>query len=105
MDFYTPQEFKRFLSAAHRNSQEAKERGFLSEWDYYVFFAIAFYTGLRKGKIHSFQWSNISGSFLFVKRSIAQKTGRANRKPLLTKASVRTLQIPVPFVHYTKRAA
>ena len=99
MDFYTPQEFKRFLSAALQNAQEAEERGFLSEWDYYVFFAIAFYTGLRKGEIHALQWSDISGSFLSVKRSIAQKLKGGDRETApKNKASVRTLQIPVPLL-------
>lgn len=99
MDFYTPQEFKRFLSAARQNAQEAEERGFLSEWDYYVFFAIAFYTGLRKGEIHALQWSDISGSFLSVKRSIAQKLKGGDRETApKNKASVRTLQIPVPLL-------
>lgn len=99
MDFYTPQEFKRFLSAARQNAQEAEERGFLSEWDYYVFFAIAFYTGLRKGEIHALQWSDISDSFLSVKRSIAQKLKGGDRETApKNKASVRTLQIPVPLL-------
>ena len=99
MDFYTPQEFKRFLSAARQNAQEAEERGFLSEWDYYVFFAIAFYTGLRKGEIHALQWNDISGSFLSVKRSIAQKLKGGDRETApKNKASVRTLQIPVPLL-------
>lgn len=99
MDFYTPQEFKRFLSAARQNAQEAEERGFLSEWDYYVFFAIAFYTGLRKGEIHALRWSDISGSFLSVKRSIAQKLKGGDRETApKNKASVRTLQIPVPLL-------
>lgn len=47
---------------------------------YYVFFAIAFYTGLRKGEIHGLKWDDISGDYLSVKRSITQKLGNGDRE-------------------------
>jgi len=37
--FYTPEEFKRYINIPLKRQ----------EWNYYVFFNIAFYTGLRKG--------------------------------------------------------
>lgn len=36
MDFYTAEEFKKFISVARQNAQEAEKRGFLSEWDYFT---------------------------------------------------------------------
>lgn len=99
MDFYTADEFKKFISAARQNAQEAERRGFLSEWDYYVFFAIAFYTGLRKGEIHGLQWNDISKDYLSVKRSVTQKLkGEDRETPPKNTASVRTLQIPKPLM-------
>lgn len=98
MDFYTAEEFKKFISVARQNAQEAEKRGFLSEWDYYVFFAIAFYTGLRKGEIHGLQWGDISKGYLSVKRSISQKLkGGDLETPPKNTASIRTLQMPIPL--------
>lgn len=98
MDFYTADEFKKFILVARQNAQEAEERGFRSEWDYYVFFAIAFYTGLRKGEIHGLQWTDISKDYLSVKRSVTQKLkGEDRETPPKNTASVRTLQIPIPL--------
>lgn len=98
MDFYTAEEFKKFISAARQNVQEAEKRGFLSEWDFYVFFAIAFYTGLRKGEIHGLRWSDISKGYLSVKRSVTQKLKGDDREtPPKNNASIRTLQVPIPL--------
>lgn len=98
MDFYTADEFKKFISVARQNAQEAEKRGSLSEWDYYVFFAIAFYTGLRKGEIHGLQWNDISKDYLSVKRSVTQKLkGEDRETPPKNTASVRTLQVPIPL--------
>lgn len=98
MDFYTADEFKKYISVARQNAQEAEKRGSLSEWDYYVFFAIAFYTGLRKGEIHGLQWNDISKDYLSVKRSVTQKLkGEDRETPPKNTASVRTLQVPIPL--------
>lgn len=51
MDFYTPVEFKKFISAAREYCEKRESEGSLFEWNYYVFFCIAFYTGMRKGEI------------------------------------------------------
>jgi len=98
MGFYTAQEFMQFISTAKKVAQEkqAKSKN-LSEWDYYVFFSIAFYTGLRKGEIHALKWSDIDGSYLSVKRSISQKGGDKETPPK-NKSSIRTLQMPLPLV-------
>jgi integrase len=64
MNIYTLEEFKRFISTAKELAEE-KERlhNDVSEWNYYVFFNIAFYTGLRKGEIHALKWSDINETF------------------------------------------
>ena len=99
MDFYTADEFKKFIAAARQRAQEAEKNGSLSEWDFYTFFAIAFYTGLRKGEIHGLQWNDIEDGFLSVKRSVSQKLKGGDREtaPKNT-ASIRTLQIPTPLL-------
>ena len=98
--FYTAQEFMHYISAAKQAAVERQEKyNDMSEWDFYVFFNIAFYTGLRKGEIHALKWNDISGALLSVTRSIAQKLRGADREtPPKNKSSVRTLQIPLPLM-------
>jgi len=108
MDYYTADEYQAFIAIARDKAQEAEKRGYLSEWDYYVFFAIAFYTGLRKGEIHGLRWSDISKGYLSVKRSITQKLKGDDRvTPPKNKPSIRTLQMPEPLItilqHHKKR--
>lgn len=96
MDFYTSEEFKKFISAAKDYAENSPTN---IGWDYYVFFNIAFYTGLRKGEIHALKWSDIDGDYLFVSRSIAQKLKGEDRETApKNKSSIRTLQMPKPLI-------
>ena len=96
MDYYTADEYKKFSSAA---LSTAKNTGKFVDWDYYVFFSIAFYTGLRKGEIFALKWSDINGDFLSVTRSITQKLKGDDREtPPKNKSSIRTLQMPKPLI-------
>ena len=101
---YTAEQFTTFISAAKQNAQEHQEKfRDLSEWDFYVFFNIAFFTGLRRGEIQALMWSDIDGSKLSVKRSITQKLKGGDRETLpKNKSSVRTLQMPLPLVQILK---
>jgi len=95
INYYTPEEFIKFIEAARTC---AKEKG-ISEWDYYVFFNIAFYTGLRKGEIYALTWNDIHKDYLEVKRSITQKLkGEDRETPPKNKSSYRTLQLPEPLI-------
>ena len=99
MDYYTVDEFKAFINVAKRNAEAAEKAGNYFEWNYYVFFAIAFYTGMRKGEIHGLRWSDIDGKYISVKRSISQKVKGDDRiTPPKNKSSIRTLQIPKPLI-------
>ena len=69
MLFYTPEEFKRFIAAARKCAEQAEAEGSVFEWNYYVFFNIAFYMGMRKGEINALQWSDIKGDYLSEERS------------------------------------
>jgi integrase len=100
IEFYTSEEFIHFIGAAKKVAMEKQEKdNNLSEWDYYVFFNIAFYTGLRKGEIHALKWSDINKTHLSVKRSISQSLRGDDRETLpKNKSSIRTLQMPMPLV-------
>ena len=99
VQFYTAQEFKQFICTVRQFAEKRQEEGILSEWDYYVFFSIAFYTGLRKGEIHALKWSDLDGAYLSVKRSITQKLkGEDRETPPKNKSSRRTLQMPLPLI-------
>ena len=100
MNYYTAEEFKKFMRAARKHAEEPQNQ---SAWDYYVFFAIAFYCGLRKGEIHALKWSDIDGNFLTVSRSITQKLkGEDVETPPKNKSSIRTIQIPAQLVKILK---
>ena len=95
INYYTPEEFIKFIEAARTC---AKEKG-IAEWDYYVFFNIAFYTGLRKGEIYALTWNDIHKDHLEVKHSITQKLkGEDRETPPKNKSSYRTLQMPEPLI-------
>lgn len=94
MHYYTPEQFTLYNEAARRLAE--KDGG----WGYYVFFNIAFYTGMRKGEINALRWTDIEGNIIHVRRSVAQKIkGRPLiETPPKNKSSYRDLQIPKPLM-------
>ena len=94
--YYTSDEFLRYIAVA---KQRAEAGGDLDEWGYYIFFMIAFYTGMRKGEIHALQWADIDGNVIKVRRSISQKIKGKRETELLVKtlSSVRDVQMPQPL--------
>ena len=61
INFYTPEEFRKYIDIAKKTALEKEQNEQnLYEWNYYVFFNIAFYTGLRKGEIHALRWNDIN---------------------------------------------
>lgn len=101
MDFYTPQEFKQFIEVVRLSALEKQQKANdLSEWDYYVFFNIAFYTGLRRGEIFALKWSDIADDILSVRRSISQTLkGEDRETPPKNNSSVRVVQLPLPLMN------
>ena len=96
MDYYTADEYKKFSDSARSAAENSTK---MVDWDYYVFFSIAFYTGLRKGEIFALKWSDITDNYLSVTRSITQKLKGADREtPPKNKSSIRTLQLPKPLI-------
>lgn len=92
--YYTIEQFQQYIAQAH---QEAEKTG---QFGYYVFFAIAYFTGMRKGEINALRWSDIDRSIIHVRRSVAQKI---KGKPIIetppkNKSSYRDLQIPLPLL-------
>lgn len=91
--FYTAEQFLQFIRAAQSDAEAT------NDWRFYVFFNIAFYTGMRKGEIHALKWSDIEGDILHVRRSITQKLkGRDVETPPKNKSSYRDLQMPTPLI-------
>lgn len=96
MDFYTPDEFKTFITTARECAEQSTSD--MSTWGYYVFFCIAFYTGMRKGEINALQWTDIKNNEINITKSVAQKLKGEDRiTPPKNKSSVRTIQIPTPL--------
>lgn len=93
MQVYTPEDFKAYIAVAKTNAD------LKNYYDYYVFFNIAFFTGMRKGEIHALRWSNLDGDILKIKTSIAQKTKAAySETQPKNKSSIRSLQLPTPLL-------
>lgn len=95
--YYTSEQFLQFISAAKKNCEESDS---LSEWGYYVFFMIAFYTGMRKGEINALRWEDVEENIIHVKRSVSQKIKgvSALETPPKNKSSYRDLQAPQPLI-------
>ncbi len=101
INFYTPEEFKKYIEIAKKIALEKqKKENNMYEWNFYVFFNIAYYTGLRKGEIHALRWNDIDNEYLSVKHSITQKLkGKTDLEtPPKNKSSIRTLQMPLPLI-------
>ena len=96
INYYTPEEFLQYINEA-RNIAEQKNT--LTDWGYYVFFSIAYYTGMRKGEINALKWSDIDGNMINVRRSVSQKIKGVEiiESPPKNKTSYRTIQIPAPL--------
>ncbi len=88
--YYTPAQFKQFIAVAKEHCAEESKRGF------YVFFSIAFYTGMRKGEINALKWNDIEGDIIHIRRSVAQKIKGKSilETPPKNKSSYRDIQIP-----------
>jgi len=100
LNIYMPDEFKSFITVAKKIAEEKEKQNNLSEWDFYVFFNIAFYTGLRKGEIFALKWSDIEGEYLTVKRTVTQRLSRNGgdiESTAKSKKSMRTIQLPMPL--------
>lgn len=88
LHYYTAEQYLKFAAAARDSG----------EFPYYVFFSVAFYTGMRKGEINALRWSDIDGDTLHVRRSITQKLKAGDvETPPKNKSSYRDLQIPRPL--------
>ncbi len=95
--YYTADQFKAFISVA---KIEAQKQNNLTAWGYYVFFNIAFYTGMRKGEINALRWSDLEGDIIYIKKSITQKIkGKPNvETPPKNKSSYRQIAAPLPLL-------
>lgn len=98
LHYYTAEQFKKYIAAAKSHIDT------ISDYGYYVFFNIAFYTGMRKGEINALKWSDIDGDYIHVRRSVAQKVKGSSiiETPPKNKSSYRTLQIPTPLASILK---
>lgn len=93
LHYYTSEQFRAYIAEAKKNART------VTDWAFYVFFCIAFYTGARKGEINALKWSDIDGNILHIRRSISQKLkGGDVEGPPKNKSSYRDLQIPAPLM-------
>lgn len=101
LQYYTPEQFERYIAAARA---AAEQEDTIVSWGTYVFFCIAYCTGLRKGEINALKWTDIDGDILHVRRSITQKVKgeRVLETPPKNKSSYRDIQMPLPLIEILK---
>ena len=92
MDFYVPEEFKKFISAAR---EYANTNDTLLYWSVYVFFCIAFYTGMRRGEILALNWNDTQNGTINITKSFSVRYLKIT--PPKNKSSIREIQIPDPL--------
>lgn len=91
--YYTPEQFRAYIQAAKDCCSN------LTDYACYVFFNVAYYTGMRKGEINALKWSDLDGNVIHVRRSICQKTkGGYTETPPKNKSSYRDLQVPIKLL-------
>ena len=95
MDFYTPEEFQLFISEARKYAKEVDN---LLYWSVYVFFCIAFYTGMRRGEISALNWNDIKNGEINITKTHNPRLKSKNKiTPPKNKSSIRRIQIPIPL--------
>lgn len=92
LHYYTAPQF---VSFADELKKDAERTG---DWRFFVFFAIAFFTGMRKGEINALRWNAVEGDVIHVRRAVVQNiNGRTVENPPKTPSSYRDLQMPAPL--------
>lgn len=94
--FYTPDQFKQFMTALPFDSYPQKR--------IHCFFMVAFFTGGRKGEINALKWTDLDGDLLHIRRSITQSLKGvpvAETMPK-NKSSVRDIRLPAVLLDYLK---
>ncbi|MCH5301191.1 MAG: site-specific integrase [Ruminococcus sp.] len=96
MQYYTDEQFKRFINVAKKHCKT------IDDWNYYVFFNILFFMGLRKGECYALTWRDIEGNVMHIRRSISQKVkdnnGNDYEDTPKTNKSIRDILIPDQLV-------
>ena len=91
--YYTADQFKQYITIAKQESET------ITDWGFYVFFCIAFFTGARKGEINALKWSDIEGDVIHIRRSINQKLKGGDRETApKNKSSIRDIKMPLPLI-------
>lgn len=96
MLFYTSEEFRKYITVAKEKATECQDN--IQLWNYYVFFYIAFFTGMRKGEIYALTWNDIQKDGIHITKSLSQKLQGEDRiTPPKNKSSIRIVQVPEPL--------
>ncbi len=91
IQYYTVEQFQLFIAEAKKEAET------LDDYRYYVFFNVAFLTGMRKGENNAFNWTDVDfdRDIIHIRRSVAQKLkGGDIETPPKNKSSYRDIQMP-----------
>lgn len=92
LSFYTIEQYQKFEAALLQNDNSQLRHNI------YVFFAVLFWTGARKGEVNALTWDDLDGGQIWIRRSVAQKVKgkRYVETPPKNKSSYR--RVPIPLV-------
>lgn len=91
--YYTSEQFQKYIATAKKHCST------VTDWGFYIFFNLAFFTGCRKGELNALKWSDLDGNTLHIRRQITQKLkGQDVETTPKTKSSIRDLQVPKPLM-------
>ena len=103
IQYYTAEEFLRYQAAAREFAEKASPKKRYKEWAIYVFFNIAFYTGMRRGEINALTWGNVQDNIIKVRQAVTvNKGGNYVVGDPKTPSSVRDIIIPEPLADILK---
>lgn len=91
--YYTKDQYGRYIAEAEK---WAAGRSDLRSKGIWLFFEIAYLTGMRKGEINALRWSDLEEGYVWVRRSLTQKLKGQKwvETPPKTPSSTRRLQMP-----------
>ena len=109
IDFWTKEEFDKFISVVRKRCEEAskvKDDNEFILWGYYVMFNIMFWCGCRKGEVYPLQWKDLDLNLkmLYITKGLVKSKNEKSYSITApkTKSSIRDIPMSNQLVEILK---